>query len=385
MISSSCFYRYTTSYLYINMKYIKSSIPHITVLASLALPSVAQSCNPVVNTCTPNSGLDTSTCSIDFTKQTTIPSGWTISNYANVPFGPQGAEFTFAKRYDAPQLWTDFYILFGKVETVMQVAPGQGIVSSAVLMSDDLDEIDWDLAKTTSTCPLLDWARITTTVRFFNVASPQSQFHTYTTDWTPTQLTWSVDGVVAKGSDYQYPQSPSKFQLGIWDVSWAGGYTDLTKGMSTSSHAPFTMYVKSVGITNANPAYAYNYTDRSGSWGSIQLLNRTITSISSTSTISSTTAASVSSSVIPNLSSSLSSLAQKLTGTTTTTSVTTPSTTSVPISQATSAGPISVSTSSVTKLSPTITTSSSTHTTTSQTPCHIAVHGIRHPVADWSQ
>ena len=142
------------------MRYNKLSILRVTVLASIAPPLFAQSCNPVVNTCAPNVGLATSTYSIDFTKQTSLPSGWTISNYATVPFGPQGAEFTFAKRYDAPQLWTDFYILFGKVETVMQVAPDQGIVSSAVLISDDLDEIDWESAETTSTCPLLAWAKI---------------------------------------------------------------------------------------------------------------------------------------------------------------------------------------------------------------------------------
>ena len=35
-------------------------------------------------------------------------------------------------------------MLFGKIEVVLQAAPGQGIVSSSVMMSDDLDEIDWE-------------------------------------------------------------------------------------------------------------------------------------------------------------------------------------------------------------------------------------------------
>jgi beta-glucanase (GH16 family) len=62
---------------------------------------------------------------------------------------------------------------------------------------------------------------------FFNVENPQTQFHTYTVDWTPTALTWSVDGTVvrtiyasqADSGSHQYPQTPAKFQLGIW----AGG------------------------------------------------------------------------------------------------------------------------------------------------------------------
>ncbi|KAG9594945.1 hypothetical protein KCU97_g5412, partial [Aureobasidium melanogenum] len=89
----------------------------------------------------------------------------------------------------------------------------------------------------------------------------------------------------ADNGSHQYPQTPAKFQLGIWaagdygnawgTVSWAGGYTDYTQ-------APFTMYVKSVQITNYNPAYAYNYTDNSGSSGSIKYLSAPAVSSSST-------------------------------------------------------------------------------------------------------
>lgn len=103
---------------------------------------------PATGTCEPNVGLDSSTYTIDFTKQTGLPENWTISNYATVTYdSSMGAEFTFAKRYDAPQLWTDFYVFPPvTVETVMQVAPGQGIISSSVLISDDLDEIDWEFS-----------------------------------------------------------------------------------------------------------------------------------------------------------------------------------------------------------------------------------------------
>lgn len=34
--------------------------------------------------------------------------------------------------------------MFGKVEVVLKAAPGAGIVSSFVMQSDDLDEIDWE-------------------------------------------------------------------------------------------------------------------------------------------------------------------------------------------------------------------------------------------------
>ena len=65
-----------------------------------------------------------------------------------------------------------------------------------------------------------------------------------------------------------------KLELGLWDggdasndggtIEWAGGYTNL-------SDAPFTMYVKSVTITNANPCSGgYQYTDMTGSYQSIK-------------------------------------------------------------------------------------------------------------------
>lgn len=331
----------------LNMLY---KISEFAILSILFTSSSAQRndgqfwpCNPVTNAtgaCMPNPGLPNSTYYIDFTTQATLPPDWTISNYASVPFGPSGAEFTFAKRYDSPQLFTNFYIFFGRVETVMKVAPGQGIVSSAVLMSDDADEIDWEFSGNNfnlSTAGLGQNNYFGKGVtgnydrgQFFNMASPQTQFHTYTTDWSPTQITWSVDGVVirtltaaecaAKGSNYQYPQTPSKFQLGMWDggdadanwgtVSWAGGYTDVSK-------APYTMYVKSVSITNANPAWAYNWTDQSGSWQSIQLLQKPVvpSPSSSTSKAWSTIAISASSSVISQISSSLSSLDEQFAGT----------------------------------------------------------------------
>ncbi|KAK4505326.1 hypothetical protein PRZ48_003289 [Zasmidium cellare] len=257
-------------------------------------------CNPIKNAtgaCPPDPGLPTSTYSIDFTKQTSIPANWTISNYASIPFGPNGAEFTFAKRYDAPQLWTDFFILFGKVTLTARIANGTGIISSFVLISDDFDEIDFEFSgnnfgdKASQGKGQNNYFGKGITGNYdrggwFDVEDPQGSWHEYAVEWTEEKIVWSVDGRVvrtflardgttAKGSAYQFPQTPSKFQLGIWaggdpgmnegTKSWAGGETNI-------SAAPYTMYVKNVKIENYKPAWAYNWTDQSGTWQSIQLL-----------------------------------------------------------------------------------------------------------------
>jgi len=215
---------------------------------------------------------------------------WTLADYESVEYGALGAVFTFANRFDAPSISTNFYILFGHVEVVMQAAPGVGIISSSVLMSDDQDEIDWEFSGN-------DFSRGSGVVQtnyfgkgivgdydrgtYPSVSSPQTQFHSYGLDWSAEELTWSIDGVVvrtlacnnATSGAYQYPQSPMTIQLGLWDggdpsnqpgtIVWAGGETDM-------SQAPFTMYVKSVAITNANPCSGgYQYTDTTGSYESI--------------------------------------------------------------------------------------------------------------------
>lgn len=212
-------------------------------------------CNPITNatgSCDPNPGLPTSTYSVDFTQETAIPDDWTISNYATINFGPLGAEFTYAKRYDAPQLWTDFSILFGKVSIEARVANGTGMISSAVLISDNFDEIDFEFSGNnfgdtasqgkgqnnyfgkgiTGNYDRGGW---------FNAYDPQDSFHTYTMDWSPDRLIWEVDGVAVrtfkysdsttkKGSAYQFPQTPCKFQLGIW----AGGDPGQNSGTKVS-------------------------------------------------------------------------------------------------------------------------------------------------------
>ena len=61
----------------------------------------------------------------------------------DVSFDDQGAAFVLAKQGDAPTIETENYFLFGNVEVKMKVAPGTGVVSSIVMESDDLDEIDW--------------------------------------------------------------------------------------------------------------------------------------------------------------------------------------------------------------------------------------------------
>jgi beta-glucanase (GH16 family) len=114
------------------------------------------------------------------------------------------------------------------------------------------------------------------------VAAPQSQFHTYTLDWTAERLTWAIDNVVVRTLKYgdanggqNYPQTPMKVKVGSWcagsstapagTVQWAGGLTDFSKG-------PYSMFIKSVTVQDYTTSGSeYVYSDLTGSWQSIKV------------------------------------------------------------------------------------------------------------------
>ena len=122
-------------------------MPSFLKLAAAAL-AVAQasaqtytSCNPLTATCPADAGSTESNMSFDFTQSSSMSQWKTVAGTVNT--GANGAEFTINKRFDAPTIETDFYIFFGDISVTMKAAPGVGIVSSIVLQSDDLDEVDW--------------------------------------------------------------------------------------------------------------------------------------------------------------------------------------------------------------------------------------------------
>ncbi|GAB7356743.1 hypothetical protein MBLNU459_g7646t2 [Dothideomycetes sp. NU459] len=256
-------------------------------MAPLAFAQTFTDCNPTEKTCAQDVGLDSTTFTSDFTKGSSAFTSWSAAEGTTITYGSKGAEFTIAKEGNAPTVSTDFYFFFGKVEVVMQAATGTGIVSSIVLESDDLDEIDWEFLGGDITQVETNYfgkGNTTTYNRaiYYPVTAPQSSMHTYTIDWTSTAITFAIDGSVVRTLNYadanggtNYPQTPMRLKLGSWaggasgepagTVEWAGGATDF-------SLAPFSMYVESISVTNYNPGSAYEYTDKTGSFESIKVI-----------------------------------------------------------------------------------------------------------------
>ena len=210
-----------------------------------------------------------------------------------ITYNEEGVNFVLASRGQNPGISSDFYLMFGRIEALVQAAPGSGIVSSLHLLSNDLSEIDFEFIGN-------DPCRFQTNYfsqgftgswdrgGFHNISPPpQKSFHNYTVNWLPEFIEWIVDGEVVRmlySSDapHGYPQTPMNIRLGVWaagdpelnspgTVEWSGGAVDYNQG-------PFIYKVKSLKAVDYSSGKLYQYKDKNGSWRSIEAVEGKILS-----------------------------------------------------------------------------------------------------------
>ncbi|KAF6803125.1 glycosyl hydrolase family 16 protein [Colletotrichum musicola] len=198
-----------------------------------------------------------------------------------------GAQMTIFEEANAPTLTSKNYIFFGKVEVELQAAPGRGIVTSIVLQSDALDEIDWEFVGADQTHVQTNFYALGindyTRARYYEVPfNPMYSFNTYTIEWTKESIIFSIDGKeyrTATPAEGNYPQTPMQLKLGTWvggkgpnqgTIDWAGGLAEWDK-------APFAGFYRSVKVWDyaggdKAGAVSYEYNQGSdGTWQSIRV------------------------------------------------------------------------------------------------------------------
>lgn len=245
------------------------------------------SCNPLIDMCDPVPALS-SLLVTDF-RQINSPEIDRYDPYLTVNkvtyLNDLGAQFEISERGDSPTVESDFFIMFGRIEFEAQAAPGRGIISSMVLISEDLDEIDIEwIGSDTAQVQTNYFSKGDTSTYdrggFHAVETPQQQFHTYTIDWTKDSITWGIDGNIVRtlvnNGDNYYPQSPMQVRFGSWaggdpsnspgTIEWAGGPTDYSQG-------PYNFYVRTLSVQDYSTGKEYAYTDHSGTWTSIQAVD----------------------------------------------------------------------------------------------------------------
>ncbi|PMD22824.1 glycoside hydrolase family 16 protein [Hyaloscypha hepaticicola] len=228
----------------------------------------------------------------DFTKGASTD--WDEEAGTTISYSTSGAEFNIKVATDAPTIQSSKYIMFGQVDVFLKASPGQGIVSSFILESDDLDEIDWEWLGSTDTSVESNFfgkGNTTTYDRaiYHNVASPIETWHNYSITWTAESTKWYIDGALQRTLLFgdalalggkNYPQTPMRVKMGNWvgcasaaanqpssptygTCQWAGG--PATFGATT-----WTMLVANVTINDFGCGGEYTYSDMTGDWQSIK-------------------------------------------------------------------------------------------------------------------
>jgi len=145
-------------------------------------------------------------------------------------------------------------------------------------MSDVKDEIDYEfVGKDLNTAQTnIYWEALPyygNTGNLTGLTDTFANWHTYTVDWTPDQITWSVDGVAkrtktrdstwnATSGLYNFPQTPSRIQVSIWPggdskqaagtIAWAGGAIDWS-GQDIQKSGYYYLQLANVTVECYNP------------------------------------------------------------------------------------------------------------------------------------
>ncbi|CAI6083428.1 unnamed protein product [Clonostachys chloroleuca] len=265
----------------------------VCIFATSVVSQTYTDCNPTEKTCDPAPALGNLTIDCDFTQGAC--SDFTAASGTTITYDDNGALFSIENDTQAPTLSTSRYIFFGRVEVQLKAAVGQGIITSVVLQSADLDEIDWEWfgGKDTEVESNYFGKGDTTTYdreEYHDVTTPLSTYHNYTIEWTSSKVEWLIDSVVVRTLNYadaesgtRFPQTPMQLKIGTWagglstnsegTIEWAGGVTDFSK-------APFQAWYKSVSVVDyaggnssaTESITEYVYSDTSGSYESITVV-----------------------------------------------------------------------------------------------------------------
>lgn len=129
--------------------------------------------------------------------------------------------------------------------------------------------------------------------------------HTYTIDWKPDYITWSIDGEPMRTKyrnetynsttqSYHFPQSPSRVQISLWPgglesngegtINWAGGVVDWNSQYMTNGYYYAMVYDVSVecydppdGFNMDYGSDAYYYTSDFGTNDTVAIGNNETT------------------------------------------------------------------------------------------------------------
>ncbi|KAB8219449.1 concanavalin A-like lectin/glucanase domain-containing protein [Aspergillus novoparasiticus] len=259
----------------------------LSALARIAVADEQTECNPLNATCPADPALGTEhTWWFNSTLDEKL---WDMTT--GVPtYTSEGAEFSIKTENGSTLLQSNFYIFFGVMEAHVKMAKGAGIISSVILQSDDLDEIDWEWVGYNTSQVQSDFfgkGNTTTSDRggYHAVANADTEFHNYTSYWDKDRLEWWIDNELVRTVNYSepltvygknYPQTPCRVKVSNWPVGIASqsiGNIEWGGGLVNWTNLPFTMTVQRIRVQDFHSGKEYTYSGNSGSYDSINVVS----------------------------------------------------------------------------------------------------------------
>ncbi|GAM82201.1 hypothetical protein ANO11243_001800 [Dothideomycetidae sp. 11243] len=225
---------------------------------------------------------------------------------SGTPLAYQGSSvlLTMAPNTVGTLLSSTHYVWYGKISAQMTTSQGQGVVTAFIMMSDMKDEIDFefvgvDLEHAQSNYYFQGITNYGNEMNL-SVSNTVQNTHTYEIDWSPDQLTWSIDGNVLrtlKKSDtynttdnqYHYPQTPSRVQLSLWPaglasngqgtIDWSGGLVNWDSPLMANGYYYAQVFDVNVQCYDApsdaqvSGTKAYAYSNTAGTENTVEITN----------------------------------------------------------------------------------------------------------------
>ncbi|KAE8146649.1 concanavalin A-like lectin/glucanase domain-containing protein [Aspergillus avenaceus] len=260
-----------------------------SALVTFAAADEQTECNPLTSNSTCEADPALGTEHTWWFNTTLDDSLWDMTT-GKIDYTDEGADFSIKSENASTLLQSKFYIFFGVMEVHAKMAKGAGIISSVILQSDDLDEIDWEWVGYNTSAVQSDFfgkGNTTTSDRggFHTVDNADTEFHNYTTYWSQDRLEWWIDGELRRTVNYSepktvdgknYPQTPSRVKVSLWpvgiasqlqgNIEWGGGLVDW-------SDLPFTMSIQRIRVQDFHSGKEYTYSGTSGSYDSINVVS----------------------------------------------------------------------------------------------------------------
>ncbi|WP_437608301.1 family 16 glycosylhydrolase [Sorangium sp. So ce834] len=150
-----------------------------------------------------------------------------------------------AKPYKGGELYTTQGQLHGRIEVRMRMARGSGILSTFFTYKDgsemsgafweeiDIEVFGKDNARSWQSNIITGMGtRVTSEQVHTAAASLADAYHTYTLEWTPDYVSWSIDGVQirkATGAQVAALTNPQSLRFNLWSsdaTEWVGPFDD---------------------------------------------------------------------------------------------------------------------------------------------------------------